>query len=112
MLDAKCVLCVKNAIFDTYTMRHMSIHRYGNAGVKRCNRSTGMQPNAIEQLLNKINCSKFQNTDVQNFPLYFFKDFLCIMKGQKNWVRVNGMENQNIPHVQCMKWLYVFTTHL
>ena len=32
-----------------------------------------MQTNAIKQLVNRFNVLKFQNTDFQNFPLYFPK---------------------------------------
>ena len=46
---------------------------YGNMGVKRCVRTSGMKTNAIKQLSKKFNGSKFQNTDFQNFPLYFLK---------------------------------------
>ena len=46
---------------------------YGNIGVKRCIRTSGIHTNNVKQLFNKFNCSKFQNTDFLNFPLYFFK---------------------------------------
>ena len=41
-----------------------------------------MQNNAIKQLVNRFNFLKFQNTDFQNFPLYFPK-FPYIMKGPR-----------------------------
>ena len=47
--------------------------RYGNMGVKRSVRTSGMQTNAIKHLLNMFNSLKFQNTDLRNFPLYFLK---------------------------------------
>ena len=40
-----------------------------------------MQTNAIKQLFDKFNTSKFQNTDFQNFPLYFFKFPLYNVQG-------------------------------
>ena len=46
-------------------------YRNGNMGVKRCIRTSGMQTNAIKQLLNRFNGSKCQNIDFLNFPLYF-----------------------------------------
>ena len=49
---------------------------YGNMGVKRCVRTSGIKINVINQLSKKFNTSKFQNTDFQNFPLYFFKFLL------------------------------------
>ena len=50
-------------------------------GVKRCVRTTGMQTNVVKQLLNLLNSLKFQNTDFQNFPLYFLKFPLYIVRG-------------------------------
>ena len=47
--------------------------RYGNMGVKRSVRASGMQTNAIKQLLNRFKSLKFWNSDFQNFPLYFPK---------------------------------------
>ena len=55
---------------------------YSNMGVKRCVRTTGMQTNAIKQLLNMFKSSKFQNTDFQNFPLYFSKFPLYNVSGK------------------------------
>ena len=49
------------------------IYRYGNMGVKRCVRTSGMQTNAIKLLLNGFNSLECQNTDFWNFPLYFLK---------------------------------------
>ena len=46
---------------------------YGNIGVKRCVRTSGMQTNAIKKLVNSFNVIKFENTDFKNFPLYFPK---------------------------------------
>ena len=54
---------------------------YGNMGVKRCARTLGMKINAIKQFFNKFNGSKFQNTDVQKFPLYFLKFPLYNVRG-------------------------------
>ena len=47
-----------------------AMSRYGNMGVKRCVRASGMQTNAIKQLSNKFNAS--------NFKILTFKIFLCI----------------------------------
>ena len=44
---------------------------YGNMGVKRSVGASGMQTNAIKQLLNMFNRLKFQNSDFRDFPLYF-----------------------------------------
>ena len=52
--------------------------RYGNMGVKRSVRTSGMQTNAIKHLLNMFNSLKCQNTDFQN-SLCIFWNFLCIM---------------------------------
>ena len=46
---------------------------YGNMGVKRSVRTSGMQTNDIKHILNMFNSLKCQNTDFQNFPLYFLK---------------------------------------
>ena len=46
---------------------------YGNMGVKRCIRTSGMQTNVIKQLLNRFNSLKCPNSDFQHFPLYFLK---------------------------------------
>ena len=54
--------------------------RYGNMGVKRSIRTSGMQINSIKQLVNRFNVLKFQNTDFQNFPLYFPKFPLYILR--------------------------------
>ena len=51
---------------------------YGNMGVKRSVRASGMQIKAIKRLWNMFYKSKFQNTNFLNFPLYFW-NFLCIM---------------------------------
>ena len=48
-------------------------YRYGNMGVKRSVRTSGMKTNAIKHILNMFNSLKCQNTDFQNFPLYFLK---------------------------------------
>ena len=40
-----------------------------------------MQTNAGKQLLNMFNSLKFQNTDFQNFPLYFLKFPLYNVRG-------------------------------
>ena len=55
--------------------RHLTfvISRYGNMGVKTCVWTSGMQTNAIKQLVNRFNVLKFQNTDFQDFSLYFPK---------------------------------------
>ena len=50
-------------------------------GVKRCVRTSGMQTNTIKQLVNKFNDLIFQNTDFQNFPLYFLKFPLYNVQG-------------------------------
>ena len=50
--------------------------RYGNIGVKRSARASGMLTNAIKQLLNRFNSLKCQNFDFQEFPLYFLKFIL------------------------------------
>ena len=42
-------------------------------GVKRSVRASGMQIKAIKRLWNMFYKSKFQNTDFQNFSLYFLK---------------------------------------
>ena len=86
MSHAKYVIYVKNAknaIFDAYALRHISniYIIYGNMGVKRCVRTTGIQTNATKQLLNMFKSSKFQNTDFQNFPLYFLKFPLYNVRG-------------------------------
>ena len=47
--------------------------KYGNIGVKRSVRASGMLTNAVKQLLNRFNSLKCRNSDFQNFPLYFFK---------------------------------------
>ena len=57
------------------------IYRYGNMGVKRNVRASGMQINAFKQLLNGFDGLKSQNTDFQNFPLYFLKFPLYIVRG-------------------------------
>ena len=49
------------------------IHRHGNMGVKRFVRTFGMKTNAIKQLVNGFNGTKYQNTNFWNFPLYFLK---------------------------------------
>ena len=46
---------------------------YGNMGVQRCVRTSGMQTNDINQHANWFNSLKCQNTELQNFPLYFSK---------------------------------------
>ena len=55
--------------------------RYGNMGVKRSVRASGMQIKAIKRLWNMFYKSKFQNTDFQNFPLYFLKFPLYNVRG-------------------------------
>ena len=40
-------------------------------GVKRSVGASGMETNAIKQLLKMFNRLKFQNTDFQDLPLYF-----------------------------------------
>ena len=42
-----------------------------------------MQTNASKQLLNKLKCSKFQNTDVNNFTMYFIEISFVECKGKK-----------------------------
>ena len=54
---------------------------YGNMGVKRSVRASGMQIKAIKRLWNMFYKSKFQNTDFQNFPLYFLKFPLYNVRG-------------------------------
>ena len=49
------------------------IKRYSNMGVKRNASTSGMQTNAIKILFNGFNGLKFQNTALENFPLYFMK---------------------------------------
>ena len=46
---------------------------YGNMGLQRCVRTSGMQTNDINQHANWFNSFKYQNTESQNFPLYFSK---------------------------------------
>ena len=67
-----CQKCQKCYIWRICHLTYV-IYRYGNMGVKRCVRTSGMQTNAIKQLVNRFNVLKFQNTDFQNFPLYFSK---------------------------------------
>ena len=43
-----------------------------------------MQTSAIKQLVNRFNVLKFQNTDFQNFPLYFPK--FPLYNGGTQWV--------------------------
>ena len=64
-------------------IRHLTfvMSRYGNMGVKRCVRTSGLKTNAIKQFFNKFNVSKFQNTDFKNFPLYFLKFSLYNVQG-------------------------------
>ena len=50
-------------------------------GVKRSVRASGMQIKAIKRLWNMFYKSKFQNTDFQNFPLYFLKFPLYNVRG-------------------------------
>ena len=54
---------------------------YGNMGVKRSVRASGMQINAVKQLLNMFNSLKILKTDFQNFPLYFSKFPLYNVRG-------------------------------
>ena len=67
-----CQKCQKCHIWRICLATHIK-YIYGNMGVKRCVRTTGMQTNVVKQLLNLLNSWKFQNTDFQNFPLYFSK---------------------------------------
>ena len=60
------------------------IARYGNTGVKRCVKVSGLLSNAIKQLLNRFDGLNFQNTDFWNFPLYFFKFPLYNQIGERN----------------------------
>ena len=46
---------------------------YGNMGVKRCVRTSGMKTNLIKILVHRFKGLKCQNTDFRNFPLYVFK---------------------------------------
>ena len=46
---------------------------YGNMGVQRCVRTSGMQTNDINQHANWFNSFKCQKNELQNFPLYFSK---------------------------------------
>ena len=50
-------------------------------GVKRCVKTSGMNNNVLKQLFDKSKGSKFQNTDFQNFPLYFSKFPLYNVRG-------------------------------
>ena len=61
--------------------KFLDLSRFGNTGVKRCVRTSGMKTNAIKQLSKKFNGSKFQNTDFRNFPLYFLKFPLYNIRG-------------------------------
>ena len=46
---------------------------YGNMGVKRSIRTSGMRTNGINQVIHWFNGIKYQNTEFQSFPLYFLK---------------------------------------
>ena len=61
-----CQKCQKCHIWPQCHSTHV-MHRYGNMGVKRCAKASGLQSNAIKQLVNKFNCLKCQNTDFWNF---------------------------------------------
>ena len=46
---------------------------YGNMGVKRSVLTSGMQTNALKQLVHRLRGLKFRNTDFPDFPLYFLE---------------------------------------
>ena len=75
-----CQKCQKCHIWRICLATHIK-YIYGNMGVKRCVRTTGMQTNAVKQLLNMFNRLKFQKTDFKNFPLYFSKFPLYNVRG-------------------------------
>ena len=58
-----------------------NLGQFPNRGVKRSVRASGMQIKAIKRLWNMFYKSKFQNTDFQNFPLYFLKFPLYNVRG-------------------------------
>ena len=58
-LCQKCWKCrIWHACHPTYVK-----YKYGNMGVKRCIRTSGMQTNAIKQLLNRFSSLKCPNSD-------------------------------------------------
>ena len=67
-----CQKCQKCLVWRICHPTHV-IYRYGNMGIKRGVRTSGMQTNAIRYLLNKLNGSKCQNTNFLIFSLYFLK---------------------------------------
>ena len=58
------------------------MYTYGDMGVKRCVKTSGMQIKIVKQLVNKFNGSKFQNTDFGNLTLYFLKFPLYNVSGK------------------------------
>ena len=75
-----CQKCQKCHIWRICHLTHVK-YRYGNMGVKRSVRTSGMQTNAIKHLLNMFNSLKCPNIDFQNFPLYFLKFPLYNVRG-------------------------------
>ena len=67
-----CQKCQKCHIWHICHVTHVK-YRYGNMGVKRCIRTSGMQTNVIKQLLIRFNSLKCPNSYFQDFPLYFLK---------------------------------------
>ena len=78
-----CQKCQKCQKCHNWRIRHATflMDIYGNMGVKRSVRASGMQIKAIKRLWNMFYKSKFQNTDFQNFPLYFLKFPLYNVRG-------------------------------
>ena len=75
-----CQKCQKCHIWRICHLTHVK-YRYGNMGVKRSVRTSGMKTIAIIHLLNMFNSLKCQNTDFWNFPLYFLKFPLYNVRG-------------------------------
>ena len=67
-----CQKCQKCHIWLICHSTHVK-YRYGNMDVKRCIRTSGMQTQAIKQLLNRLYSLKFRNSNFPDFPLYFLK---------------------------------------
>ena len=57
-----CQKCQKDHIWHICHPTHVK-YRYGNMGVKRSVRTSGMKTNAIQDILNMFNSLKCQNTD-------------------------------------------------
>ena len=75
-----CPKCQKCHIWRICHPTHVK-YRYGNMGVKRCIRTSGMQTNVIKQLLIRFNSLKCPNSYFQDFPLYFLKFPLYNVRG-------------------------------